>query len=172
MRSSVVVALACLAIGSLSTGCTVAEDDPRTLGRFEVRLTQTESCGEGVIIEGPAEESLFVFLRRPSDDFLLWVERTEVFSLTVRDDGTFAGTDARTSTFGEAGTCRLLRDDELEAAFDGPLTDTASGFTGTLRNTFSLAEGSDCADMMTAPVPLAETLPCTLGYDLDAVRMD
>lgn len=169
MRSPLLLAPLFLVVAS---GCTVAEDDPRSLGRFEVAMTQTESCGEGVLIETPAEQTMTVYLRRPSSGSLLWVEREGVFGLTMNPDGTFRGDAWRTATFGEGGDCRLSREDVLEGDFGSGDLDGVASFRGTMVNTFSALEDADCTDAMEASVPLADVLPCTLAYDLDAQRIE
>lgn len=169
-----------------SVGCTLPKDDPNAIGRFEVLASRFESCGDQVALASPAQATFQVYLRKTSEEMLLWDDGRERWPLAKQGDGTFAGGTrvAIAMDLGEpevvevldlfdpdpepepaGAVCVMQRIDTLEVE----LLDDA--FTGTLAHTFGVQDGSDCSAVMAGPPPLADSLPCAVAYDLDATRL-
>lgn len=178
---------ALVGIALFTAGCEVADDDPRSLGRFEVEASRTESCGDQVVLASPTSQTFWVFLRKTSEQMLLWDDGRERLPLALESDGHFGGGakvvvamdgpepqgEEPDPLFPEEPIdpeaappgCVMVRLDAIEGELE------ADRFTGTLTHTFGAQDGSDCSALLAAPVPLADALPCSVSYDLDAERV-
>ncbi len=77
----------------------------------------------------------------------------------------------------ELGPCTILRTDDFSGALAGaPSTATGvASFTGTLRYSYTIEQGSDCRDVVGAvdadtPKPLFATLPCDARFAVTATK--
>ena len=175
-------------LGFALSGCTVEKDDPLSIGRFEVVATRTESCGDDVYLASPATETFWVFLRKTSATVVLWDDGRDRWPLTLAEDGSFAGAAemwvAMDTTYPtgepseeppdpweeegeppEEASCVMQRIDRVS----GKLLEEA--FEGTLEHAFAAATDSDCSPLMAPPLPLADSLPCRVAFDLEATRI-
>jgi hypothetical protein len=178
MRASLFVLLLCL-------GCKMSDHDPLAIGRFQVEASRTESCGEAVVLASPAVATFSVYLRKTSDETLLWDDGQKRWPLAREGDGSFIGGASVVMTM-DAGEKPL---DEEDFWDPDPDPDPASAgcvmqridslvidlsdetFAGTLSHTFGVQDGSDCSAVVAGPPPLADSLPCAVAFDLDATRL-
>lgn len=184
-RPRIATALGLFALGSV--GCKVPDDDPLSIGRFAVEASRSESCGEEVALASPPNATFQVFLRKTSEQTILWNDGRERWPLIREDEATFVGETRVTIALDptepvepsepdlwdpdpepepEGAGCVMQRLDSLAIE----LFDEA--FEGSLTHAFGAAEDSDCSAFMAPPLPLADSLPCTVRYDLEAHRID
>ena len=169
----------------LCVGCKMPDDDPLAVGRFEVQATRTESCGDAVVLASPTFATFSVYLRKTSDTILLWDDGHKRWPLARDSDGTFVASTKVVMTMGtsdepvveedlwdpdpepepEGASCVMQRIDALAVDL------FEDAFEGTLLHTFGVQDGSDCGAIAAGPPPLADTLPCTVAYDLAASRL-
>jgi hypothetical protein len=134
----------------LSAGCKMPDDDALAIGRFQVEASRSESCGEAVVLASPSFATFSVYLRKTSDQTLLWDDGRARWPLARESDGSFIGSVKVVVTM-DAGEEQLDEEDlwdpdpEPEPASAGcvmqridalaiDLSDEA--FQGTLRHTF------------------------------------
>ncbi len=164
-------------VAALVVGCGDGKVDPHhpgePLGTFDVDATrETTTCGEGAL-GSPAAWQFEVRLSR-GDGVLYWDSGAEVTPGTLAaDDRRFSFetrlvVDMRANAPTNMPPCTIVRGDRAE----GLLDEDAAGFRGELAYAFVPAAGSDCADLVTGPMPTFAALPCTMTYVLAAVRTD
>jgi hypothetical protein len=174
MLADRVLPLAC-ALGLLA--CAEAEDSISS-GRFQVEAARTKSCGDVGLLASPAEQSYVVTLRRVSSKMLQWDDGKNLLSCLLEADGlTFAeqssmSVDMRADEEpSDKPPCVVRRADLLSGVLQGTSATSATGFEATMSYEFVPTEGSSCDDLLTGAEPIADTLPCTLEYELTATRM-
>jgi hypothetical protein len=83
-------------------------------------------------------------------------------TITSTETSNVDGTDAG------AGPCTMTRTDTLEVSLaqgSAPAT-----FTGSLEYAFSVANGADCSDQLSANGGMYDTLPCSMSYTIAGSR--
>lgn len=163
--------------GAHGGGATPGERD---MGIYQVQAAQTlASCGQGALGAPPAYDFLVEISR--THGTLFWHSGDSYTAGTMDDDGFFrletsTSTNMRDEMQGWMPPCSIRRVDAADARFDNPRAPRS--FSGKMTYSFTPEPGSDCIDLVTgegaAPdsVPLFATLPCQIGYDLDADRTD
>jgi hypothetical protein len=180
MAARLLLPAACAACASCAFAlCACAKADPAdSLGRFEVKATRTQSCGDGGLLGSPEQQTYVVALRRVSSNILQWDTASAALLLSLEADGvTFIGeggteVDMRTGKEPE-GTppCVIQRSDSLDGTLAGSASAGYSGFEGTISYAYAPTDGSSCGDLLTGSDPIADALPCTLEYDLVGTRL-
>ncbi len=164
----------CIALALSFTGC-VGEQDPASLGRFKVEATLTESCAETGLLAAPAERSFVVHLRRVSDHSMHWNDGEDILYCSLGDDGrSFTAerhlqVDVRADDPADKPPCEIDRIYIVEGELrelDGK--GFPNSFVGSTRYEYTPAVGSSCDDLLQGSDAIAASLPCAVGYDLDA----
>jgi hypothetical protein len=65
--------------------------------------------------------------------------------------------------------CSIQRQDVAAGALDDP-GDDVRGFSGTLSYGFAPTVDSECSDLVEGEQPVFAALPCSMIYDLEAIR--
>ncbi|RLB57322.1 MAG: hypothetical protein DRI90_18105 [Deltaproteobacteria bacterium] len=160
------------------TACS-GESEGVSWGRFTVTAERTQSCGDGVLLGSAATMSYPVHLRRVGDEWLHWDDGSEVLVLALNlAESSFSlqRTMSFDMRFGDdnpdALPCYVQRFDELEGVLEGTEAEGFESFAGSVNYGFTPLADSSCADLLQGPEPIADTLPCTIAYDLVAERAE
>ncbi|MBI4703459.1 MAG: hypothetical protein HY744_20300 [Deltaproteobacteria bacterium] len=183
---------ALLALGGCADGASGT-----VIGRFQVQAARAEeTCGAGVLAS-PESFAFTVLLRRVGSS-LYWTEGQKLLVGTVAADGKFeleqrVQVDMRSAEepaelapepqepYGYVPPpepaaapvpCVIERTDRRLGALeqDAAQPSRFRAFSGELSYDFAPTDGSDCADLCVGPDAVAERLPCTIAYDLSAIR--
>ena len=170
--------LALLIIAQL-TGCLATDED--ALGRFELEASRTESCGDQGLLASTPSIQRVVYLRQGSSTSLQWDDGSDLLLLELDDDGiTFRSGRAIVVDMraGEDGAdakpaCQVARVDLLEGVLEeGTAQGEYSGFDVSMSYEFTPTDGSSCDDLLGPPDGVIEALPCRIGYQGHADRLE
>ncbi|AKT40218.1 hypothetical protein [Chondromyces crocatus] len=153
------------------------EEPGEVLGVFHVVGTRaSNTCGEGALGATPTWE-FDVELSR-EEGILYWNNGAElVLGSLADDDRTFSieassVVDMRTEETLAYAPCSLERRDiasgKLQKAGEDEIV---PGFSGSLTYRFSPTADSECMDLIEGETALFTMLPCTMVYELAAVRL-
>ena len=161
------------------TGCMVTDED--SLGRFELEASRSESCGDqGLLASSPVIERV-VHLRKGSSTTIQWDDGSELLLLELDPDGvTFRSgravvVDMRAGDEDAASKppCQVGRVDLLQGVLEeGSVRGEYQGFDVSMSYDFTPMEGSSCDDLLGAPEGVIEALPCAIGYEGHADRVE
>jgi hypothetical protein len=165
-----------MALSLALVGCTHQVDEG-AIGRFQINASRSESCGDAGVLGSTAQRAFVVHLRRSSESTLQWNENGAITYLGLEGDGvTFLGESTRRVDM-RAGAegfppCTIERHDELGGVLEGPAVGPVTGFKGSMRFGYTPVDGSSCDDLTVGPEAIAEALPCAIGYELVAERLE
>jgi hypothetical protein len=157
-------------------------DDPHQpgseLGVFHVSaIQQTNSCGAGAL-GSTASWEFDIELARGEQGQLFWGNGAQIIVGEIAADGrsftinSVVEVDMRTEETLGMPPCSLRRDDSATGVLDGKDNDV-SGFVGSMSFAFSPTVDSECSDLVPpAEQPTFVTLPCSMSYQLDALRTE
>jgi len=164
-----------IALFALSlTAC--ADGKAPGLGIFTVTATQTTSCADEGLLAAPSEILLSAHLRRVGNALhwddgrgLMTGPYDEVDASFVVEQAILVdmreGTDADTLP-----SCKIWRFLTIDATLSGATPQDLTQIEGTMDFNYDPTTGSSCGDLLTGPTPLADTLPCTVEYELTGNR--
>ncbi len=164
-----------MVIGLSVTSCS-GTDPAEKLGRYTVTGALTESCAESGLLAMPAELVFVVDLHRVSSSVLRWTQGAQRFTGSFENDNSFVvGSYVRVDMRAESEDsklpdCVIERYDERRGSFVDGDGGQYSGFEGQLVHQFVPTAESDCADLLQGENAIAQSLPCTIGYELQAQR--
>lgn len=162
---STLFALAALGVG----GCATAEVDQ--LGWYEVEATRQESCAETGLLAAPETYTMRVYLQGLSESGILWDDGTQRLQGLRQGNrfelGHLLVVDMREG-LDESMPCRIERALRIEGEIDD--SGDEEQLAGTLDLVYTPVTGSVCDDLLTGPEPLADTLPCTVAFELEGPR--
>lgn len=169
----------CLAVG-LASGCWQfapsdddSDDDDETT-TFEVSAEQeTNSCGT-TGVDLPESVTMSVDVTIDGHD-VTWDDGTISADGDLDDDDvSFEVDDSMKVDMRDAGyttyPCRIVRTDEISAAFD----DSASpdSVDGTWKIRYEPTDDSDCSELVEGSAPVFDALPCSVRYDVEGTVDD
>lgn len=161
------------------TACMVTDEG--ALGRFELEASRTESCGDSGLLASTATLKQVVYLRQADSRSLQWDDGTNLLIFDVDPDGvSFHHTrglvvDMRVGDEeGESKpACLVARADVIDGVLEeGTARGEYSGFDVTMTYEFTATEGSSCDDLVGGPDGMVEVLPCRIGYEGHADRVE
>ncbi len=171
-----VVVRAALLASLFVPGCNFGEGDAKIpgeeLGTYRVVATLgSSSCGPDAL-GAPDVWEFDVRLSRDDPD-LYWLNGEEPVYGTLAADGLSFSFDTETRiTLQEPrngrGGCVIVRSDRASGRLEGSALDVPA-FAGELRYGYSARAGSDCTEWLGLEGGFA-TLPCSIDYDIPAVR--
>lgn len=169
----------CSACGTMPRD--TAPGTPLGVYRLEANADMTSSCTE-ILNATPRPWTFEVTLRREGEQGF-WISGPEPIVGTISSKGTIAFKQTipvpvrAADKARELGPCTILRTDDFAGQLAGaPTTSTGvASFSGTLRYSYQVAEGSDCRDVVgpvapERPKPLFANLPCDARFAVTAVR--
>ena len=170
--------MALVAIGLSVAGCSGA-DPADKLGRYTVTGELVDSCAESGLLAMPVELVFVVDLHRVSSSVLRWTEGAQRLTGSLENDrsfvvGSYLRADMRSeSQDDKLPECLIQRYGERRGSFaDGDGAGEYSGFEGQLGYQFVPTAESDCADLLQGENAIAQSLPCSIGYEIKAERDD
>lgn len=168
-------ALALGIVGSLSVGC-VAEENAAPYALYSASGTLTDSCGGTGVLAAPEDVTMRVSIRLVGASAIHWDHGDGIMMGVLDHTGSFSVSrymrvDMYPGENGQPG-CAVERQIVVDGILNGnpDQKGTYDGFDATMRNDYRAFDSATCGDLLEGEEPIAETLPCTISYDVDGER--
>ena len=185
LSSAVVIgfALATLSCSGVfgTKGDAHAPGTPLGVYALAATIDLSSQCNE-LVASAPRPWKFNVTLRRDGQT-AYWYSGESPTMGTIATSGALAFSSAATTHVHDAskarqvGACDIVRVDDFAGSLAGDPSTVAgvASFTGTLRYTYSLANGADCSDVVGPvaegrPSPIFAALPCEAHFSVSATR--
>ncbi len=156
-------------------GC-LAEEGQAPFALYSASAKKTESCGGGGLLAAPEQIVMRISIRLIGGTGLHWDQGEGLLMGVVDDRGAFAVSNYLTVNLREADDeqpgCVVERRMIVEGILKGNpgVEGTYQAFDATMRNDYQAYDGTGCDDFLQGEQRIADELPCTVSYNLNALR--
>ncbi len=165
-----------VAFASSLTGCTV-EEGASPYAQYNATGELKTSCAETGLLAAPEALRMRVGIRLVGSQGIHWDHGDGIMMGTIAPSGVFTisrymRVDLPESEADSEASCAIERLLVIEGELGGlPGRDgTYEQFAATLQNDYQTYAGSSCDAFLTGEEPIADSLPCTVSYDVDGAR--